>query len=248
LTLEPTTGKVAFGSGLHQWGFTLKKFAKTYAKKFKTTRAKMMKRLWGNQFFKKGENKWTNKSDGGKHKRGFVAFILDPIYQLFDAIMNEKADKVVKMLKTIGVTLKGDEKDLVGKPLLKRVMQKWLPAGDAVLEMIVMHLPSPRDAQKYRTDSLYEGPVDDECAVAMRNCDPEGPLMMYVSKMVPTNDKGRFYAFGRVFSGKIATGQKVRIMGPNYVPGKKTELGQEHPAHHHHDGPQRRAGRGHPRR
>lgn len=224
LTLEPTTGKVAFGSGLHQWGFTLKKFAKTYAKKFKTTRAKMMKRLWGNQFFKKGENKWTNKSDGGKHKRGYVAFILDPIYQLFDAIMNEKADKVTKMLKTLGVTLKGDEKDLVGKPLLKRVMQKWLPAGDAVLEMIVMHLPSPRDAQKYRTDSLYEGPLDDECAVAMRNCDPTGPLMMYVSKMVPTNDKGRFYAFGRVFSGVIATGQKVRIMGPNYVPGKKTDL------------------------
>jgi len=48
--------------------------------------------------------------------------------------------------------------------------------------------------------------------------------MMYISKMVPTSDKGRFYAFGRVFSGKVATGQKVRIMGPNYVPGKKTEL------------------------
>ena len=30
--------------------------------------------------------------------------------------------------------------------------------------------------------------------------------MMYVSKMVPTSDKGRFYAFGRVFSGTIATG------------------------------------------
>eukprot|EP00567_Pseudictyota_dubia_P011167 CAMPEP_0197436758 /NCGR_PEP_ID=MMETSP1175-20131217/4166_1 /TAXON_ID=1003142 /ORGANISM="Triceratium dubium, Strain CCMP147" /LENGTH=880 /DNA_ID=CAMNT_0042966137 /DNA_START=56 /DNA_END=2698 /DNA_ORIENTATION=- len=224
ITLEPTAGKVAFGSGLHQWGFTLKKFAKTYAKKFKTTRAKMMKRLWGDSYFKKEGSKWTNKSDGGKNKRGFVAFILDPIYQLFDAIMNEKDDKVTRMLKTLGVVLKGDEKDLRGKPLLKRVMQKWLPAGDAVLEMIVMHLPSPRDAQKYRTDSLYEGPVDDECAVAMRNCDSSGPLMMYVSKMVPTNDKGRFYAFGRVFSGTIATGQKVRIMGPNYVPGKKTEL------------------------
>ena len=43
----------------------------------------------------------------------------------------------------------------------------------------------------------------------MTNCDPTGPLMMYISKMVPTSDKGRFYAFGRVFSGKIATGQKV---------------------------------------
>merc|ERR1712225_216622 len=39
-----------------------------------------------------------------------------------------------------------------------------------------------------------------------------------------TSDKGRFYAFGRVFSGVCRTGQKVRIMGPEYVPGKKTDL------------------------
>ena len=48
--------------------------------------------------------------------------------------------------------------------------------------------------------------------------------MLYISKMVPTTDKGRFYAFGRVFSGIVATGQKVRIMGANYVPGKKEDL------------------------
>merc|ERR1712062_266174 len=33
--------------------------------------------------------------------------------------------------------------------------------------------------------------------------------------------------FGRVFSGKIATGQKVRIMGPNYIPGKKEDLNEK---------------------
>lgn len=48
--------------------------------------------------------------------------------------------------------------------------------------------------------------------------------MMYISKMVPTSDKGRFYAFGRVFSGLVSTGLKVRIMGPNYTPGKKEDL------------------------
>jgi len=48
--------------------------------------------------------------------------------------------------------------------------------------------------------------------------------MMYVSKMVPTSDKGRFYAFGRVFSGIVSTGQKARIMGPNFIPGKKEDL------------------------
>jgi len=66
--------------------------------------------------------------------------------------------------------------------------------------------------------------MDDETAVAFRTCDPNGPLLVYVSKMVPTSDKGRFYAFGRVFSGVVKAGQKVRIMGPHYVPGKKDDL------------------------
>jgi len=96
-----------------------------------------------------------------------------------------------------------------------------LPAAEALLEMIVVHLPSPVVAQKYRAELLYEGPPDDECAEAIRTCNPDGPLMLYISKMVPTSDKGRFYAFGRVFAGTVRTGQKVRIMGPNYVPGKK---------------------------
>lgn len=47
---------------------------------------------------------------------------------------------------------------------------------------------------------------------------------MYVSKMIPTTDGSRFFAFGRVFSGTIAAGMKVRIMGPNYKPGKKDDL------------------------
>ena len=33
--------------------------------------------------------------------------------------------------------------------------------------------------------------------------------MVYVSKMIPSADKGRFFAFGRVFSGTIAAGMKV---------------------------------------
>lgn len=30
--------------------------------------------------------------------------------------------------------------------------------------------------------------------------------MIYISKMVPTQDKTRFYAFGRIFSGKLTSG------------------------------------------
>jgi len=92
------------------------------------------------------------------------------------------------------------------------------------LQLITIHLPSPVTAQRYRAEMLYEGPQDDEAFMGIKNCDPEGPLMMYVSKMVPSSDKGRFYAFGRVYSGKVATGMKARIMGPNFVPGKKEDL------------------------
>merc|ERR1711990_1174399 len=157
-------------------------------------------------------------------QRAFCQFIMGPIAQLMRAIMNDDKAKYEKMMGTLGIVIKGDDKQLTGKPLMKRTMQIWINAADTLLAMIVTKLPSPRVAQKYRAAALYEGPSDDVACVAMTNCDPSGPLMMYVSKMVPTSDKGRFYAFGRVFSGKIATGQKVRIMGPNFVPGKKEDL------------------------
>jgi len=107
---------------------------------------------------------------------------------------------------------------------MKCVFQKWINAAEALLEMIIMKLPSPVKAQKYRAAYLYEGPIDDPTGTAIKNCDKNGPLCCFISKMVPTNDKGRFYAFGRVFSGIVESGQKVRIMGPNYVPGGKNDL------------------------
>merc|ERR1711887_462114 len=153
-----------------------------------------------------------------------MGFVLDPIYKMFNSIMEFKKETYTKLLEKLDVKLDVEERQLEGKPLLKTVMRKWLPAGDALLMMIAIHLPSPVTAQKYRMEMLYEGPTDDESAIAVKNCDPTGPLMMYVSKMVPTSDKGRFYAFGRVFAGLCETGQKVRIMGPNYVHGKKDDL------------------------
>ena len=151
-------------------------------------------------------------------------FCLTPISKVFKNAMDDNTDGCAKMLKAVGVTLTKDDLELRQKPLLKRCMQKWLPAHDALLEMLVQHLPSPARAQKYRADALYTGPTDDKWCTAIRNCDPDGPLMMYISKLIPTPDKGRFYAFGRVFSGTVKTGSKVKIMGPNYVQGKKDDL------------------------
>jgi len=229
--VDVNNASVGFGSGLHGWAFTLKQFAEMYASKFGVDVDKMMKKLWGENFFNSKTKKWSKNKDED-NKRSFNMYVLDPIYMVFDAIMNFKKEQTEKLLgklttadgKKVSDILKAEEKEMEGKPLMKCVMRNWLPAGEAMFQMIVIHLPSPVTAQKYRAELLYEGPPDDLACMGIKNCDPTAPLMMYVSKMVPTSDKGRFYAFGRVFSGVIATGQKCRIMGPNFIPGKKEDL------------------------
>lgn len=57
----------------------------------------------------------------------------------------------------------------------------------------------------------------------MENCDPNGPLCIYISKMIPIGGE-RLAAYGRIFSGTIKSGEKVRIMGTNYKAGNKNEL------------------------
>jgi len=228
IQVAPEAGTVAFGSGLHGWGFNIERFAKIYAAKMGVDKDKMMKRLWGDMYFNAKKKTWTNvcQPEGCDKplERAFCQFIMGPIAQLMRAIMNDDKPKYEKMMTTLGVVLKGDDRQLTGKPLMKRTMQIWINAADTLLAMIVSKLPSPAKAQKYRTETLYEGPMDDTAAKAMMECKSDGPLMMYVSKMVPTSDKGRFHAFGRVFSGTIATGSKVRIQGPHYKPGSKEDL------------------------
>ncbi|KAL1994838.1 hypothetical protein VTN49DRAFT_1025 [Thermomyces lanuginosus] len=222
----PDKGTVAFGSGLHGWAFTIRQFANRYAKKFGVDRKKMMERLWGENYFNPKTKKWTKSGEyeGKPLERAFNQFVLDPIFKIFAAITHNKRDEINMLLEKLDIKLVGEEKDQEGKALLKTVMRKFLPAADALLEMMVLHLPSPVTAQRYRAETLYEGPTDDEACISIRDCNPQGPLMLYVSKMVPTSDKGRFYAFGRVFSGTVRSGLKVRIQGPNYTPGKKDDV------------------------
>jgi elongation factor 2 len=219
----PVEGTVGFGSGLHGWAFSLKQFADTYTKRDKAKCDKYIQKLWGDHFIDEA-GKWSKKAGPGK-TRGFCKLILDPIFKIFNFCMKTfEAAEAIKFAEKLKVEFTPAEKDLEKKALFKIIMKKWLPAGDTLLEMISIHLPSPVTAQRYRAEMLYEGPADDIYAKGIAECDPNGPLMMYVSKMVPTNDKGRFYAFGRVFSGTVGSGYKCRIMGPNFIPGKNEDL------------------------
>jgi len=183
-----------------------------------------MDKFWGDWYFSPAKKGFIDNDDDGKLARCFVQFIMKPIIDVIRAIMNGELDKVWNMLDKLNIVLNTEQKERRLKDLMKIVCQKWINAAEALLEMIIMKLPSPKKAQAYRAAYLYEGPVDDAAGQSIATCNKDGPLMIFISKMVPTSDGGRFYAFGRVFAGTVSTGQKVRIMGPNYKPGSKNDL------------------------
>jgi len=236
LTVYPEAGTVGFGSALYGWGFTLEHFAKLFHAQFNLPPKKMMKKMWGDWFWDKKSKVWTKEQhskSGRKRERGFVMLVLKPLKKMLDSLHSvdsESLPTVEAMCSKLGITLSRDSLESVlsdngyRKTFMREVMGAWLPVGKTVVAMIAKKLPSPLEAQKIRVDVLYSGPLDDEAATAIRACDPNGPLMMYVSKMVPTNDLSRFYAFGRVFSGTVQPGQVVRVQGPDYIPGEKHDL------------------------
>ena len=77
--------------------------------------------------------------------------------------------------------------------------------------MIILYLPSPKVSQKYRTLFLYQGPMNDECAKAMIECNANGPVMMFISKMVPTSDNGRFFLLERFIQQKRNQEKKLEF-------------------------------------
>ncbi|KAG6915453.1 hypothetical protein DXG01_011431, partial [Tephrocybe rancida] len=163
----------------HGWVVTLRQFAGRCAKEFGVDKERTMAKLWGDNFFDPTTRTWTTKStdaDGDPLDRGSSRY-------------HELQNDLETICKKLGINLM-PKKELEGQALLNVIMRKSLPFGDALLQMIV-NLPSSASAQAYCIEILYEGPMDDESAVSIRNCDSSCPLVLYDSKIVPSSDKGR---------------------------------------------------------
>jgi elongation factor 2 len=103
--VDPANSSVGFGSGLHGWAFTLKQWAEIYASKFGVDVEKLKKKLWGENFFNPKTKKWS-KTKTEENKRSFNIYVLDPIYKMFDAIMNFKKDETDKLLDKLSSSRK----------------------------------------------------------------------------------------------------------------------------------------------
>jgi elongation factor 2 len=90
-------------------------------------------------------------------------------------------------------------------------LSKKSPAHVVVLDMVVRHLPNPIEAQKEKIKVIWKGDVNSEVGKAMVNCDPKGPVVMMVTKIVVDPQAGEV-AVGRLFSGTIRPGVDLYII------------------------------------
>ncbi|MBA7625887.1 Elongation factor G [subsurface metagenome] len=86
----------------------------------------------------------------------------------------------------------------------------YYPIHKAILEMVVNHLPNPIEAQKYRIGKIWDGNINSELGKSLVNCDPNGPLIVCLSKVQV--DKHGLVSTGRIFSGSCKNKDEIFLL------------------------------------
>ncbi|RPA94448.1 P-loop containing nucleoside triphosphate hydrolase protein [Choiromyces venosus 120613-1] len=217
MRLSPEKGNVCFASASMGWCFSLASFAKMYADTYSGINiAEFAKRLWGDIFYNPGTRKFTRKSVETK-SRSFVHFILEPLYKLYSHTIGESTGSLKSTLAALGISLKPAQYKMDAKVLLKLVCGQFFGTATGFVDMIVEHVPSALDGAKAKVENTYTGPLDTELAESMQKCDPEGPLVIQITKLYHTSNASDFLSFGRVMSGTVKPGMQVRVLGEGYT-------------------------------
>ncbi len=93
-------------------------------------------------------------------------------------------------------------------------LAKRAPMFTVVLDMVVKHLPTPLEAQKYRLQRIWTGDAESEAGKALAKCDANAHLGAAITKVVYDQHAGMI-ATSRIMSGKITEGQMVHLVRNN---------------------------------
>ena len=216
--LSPEKGNVAFACSTMEWVFTLPSFAKLYSDihgvKFDTNA--FASRLWGDVAYKPETRTFHRHTH--TDTRTFVHFVLEPLYKLHAQSIGEtEADLKTFLRSELGIDMKKTSLKQDMKPLLKTVMAAFFGGPESFVDMCVTHLPSPVEGAAHKVAATYTGPSESVYHQAMVACDREGPLMIQTVKLYNSRAATEFEALGRVMSGSIRVGQRVRVLREKYT-------------------------------
>jgi len=214
--MSPLNGNVCFASSIHNWIFSVDSFAKQYSDYYENFKAgDFAARLWGDVYLHE-DRSFKRKPESSSNKRTFVHYILEPLYKIYSYSLGAEGKELKSMLNEIGVTLKKEQYHLDHKPLLKLVCGQFFGDSSGFVEMVVRNFPSPAEAARSKVMHDYTGDLNTKCSKAMMMCDPRGPPMVNIVKNYARPDCTAFDSFGRVFSGTVKVGDRIKVLGEGY--------------------------------
>lgn len=215
--LSPEKGNVAFACADMDWVFTLSSFARQYSEKFsKLDSSEFAKRLWGDIFYNPRSRKFSRKAVEEGAKRSFVHWVLEPIYKLYSHTISESPEDLADTLATLDIILKPSQLKEDAKTLLKLTCAQFFGDASPFVDMVAQHIPSPIEGAQRNLERYYTGPTDTSTATAMSKCDPDGPLVVQITKLYNNVDASGFNAFGRIMSGTAYPDTEVQVLGETY--------------------------------
>ena len=246
--LDPVAGNVCFGAATCGWSFTLTSFAKLYCEVQggKVDHTAFARRLWGDWYYHSDTRAFKKKAPAAGGERSFVTFVLEPLYkaratgdavrrrappacgrsraspfpnpQVYATCVGEHPAVVERVLGEFGVFLKPSAYKQDVKPLLKTACSRIFGSASGLVDMLVAHTPSSRDAAASKVARCYTGPQTDSVALAAAACDGDAPLVAHVVKLIPKSDCSAFDCLVRVFAGTLRVGDRVRVLGEGFTP------------------------------
>jgi elongation factor 2 len=84
--------------------------------------------------------------------------------------------------------------------------------NDVVFDMVVKHLPSPHDAQRYRIPNIWKGDIASTVGQAMVSTSSDGPTAFMVTDITMDPNAGEI-ATGRLFAGRLRKGMELQVIG-----------------------------------
>ena len=94
----------------------------------------------------------------------------------------------------------------------QKELAKMAPLHQIILNMVIRHLPNPRQAQAYRVQQIWKGDLNSDIGKSMQTCDHTGKVAMMITKIIIDPHAGEI-AVGRIFSGTIRKGSELYVYG-----------------------------------
>jgi len=118
----------------------------------------------------------------------------------------------VPFMKKKGITFK-DVLNIYNMKEEERKEWCWknAPLFEVLLDMVIKHLPSPLEAQKYRIPKIWHGDIETEFGKNLMNCNPHGKVGFVITRIVIDPRSGKEVSAGRLFSGTIKNGMEVYL-------------------------------------